>query len=146
MRKPEAVHASHNRPAFRQDRTNQTSEITNDHTATCPHFSTVANSAGVFARIIHNSQNANAAVDVAVRKNSRFAHTWRFLHQYRKLIPPSVRHADAFMDQMIVMGLIALKVRRTPTSSRRNRAGTASADILVNVCRGGDLSFGVILR
>jgi hypothetical protein len=72
----------------------------------CPHFSTVANSAGVSARIINNSQNAKAVVDVAVREKSRLAQAVRFLHQTRKLIPASVRHADALMDQMIVITLI----------------------------------------
>ena len=69
----------------------------------CAHFSTAANSAGVSARIIHNSQNAQAAVDVAVRKKSRFAQALRFLHQNRKLITASVRQAAALMDQMIVI-------------------------------------------
>ena len=76
------------------------------HTATCPHRSTVANSTGVTARIIHNSQNVQAAVPVASREKIRLAQAARCLHQTRKLIPASVRQADALMDQMIVIRLI----------------------------------------
>jgi hypothetical protein len=45
-------------------------------------------------------------VEVAVREKNRLAQAVRFLHQTRKLIPASVRHADAFMDQIMVTQLI----------------------------------------
>ena len=51
---------------------------------TCPHLSAVPNSPGVSARIIHNSQNAKAAVATAVREKSRLAHAVRFLRQTSK--------------------------------------------------------------
>jgi predicted ATPase len=52
------------------------------------------------------AQNAKAAVDVAVREKSRLVQVVRSLHQTRKLIPAGVKHAEALMDQMIVIGLI----------------------------------------
>jgi hypothetical protein len=79
-------------------------------------------------------------VDEAVSEKSTLAQAVRFLHQTKKFIPASVKQADALMDQMIVIGLIALEVRRTPTIACRNPAGTTSADGLVNIRKGGELS------
>ena len=81
MRSPQTVHARLGRPAFRKNPHKPTSDTTNSHTGTCPHFSVVANSAGVLARIIRNSQNAKAAVDTAVREKSRLGQALRVLHQ-----------------------------------------------------------------
>jgi len=69
-------------------------------------LSTFANSAGVSARIIRNSHHAKAAVPIARRENRTFAQALRSRHQTRTLIAASVRHAEALIDQMIVMRLI----------------------------------------
>ena len=64
------------------------------------------NSRVVSARINNNSHPAKAAVAAAVRAKSRLVHAVRFLHQISKCIAASVRHADATMDQMIVIQLM----------------------------------------
>ena len=84
MRSPQTVHASHGRPAFRKSRTKPTRDTNNSHTGMCAHFRVLANSAGVLAYIIRNSQNEKAAVDIAAREKSRFAQALRFLHQTSK--------------------------------------------------------------
>jgi hypothetical protein len=68
--------------------------------------SAVANCAGVSARIIQNSQPAVPAVANIDREKSRLFHDARFLHQIRKCIAASVKHADATMDQMMVTQLM----------------------------------------
>ena len=51
---------------------------------TCDHFIASMNSAGVSARIIHNSKNANAAVEKADREKSRWAQEARLRYQTRQ--------------------------------------------------------------
>jgi len=76
---------------------------------TCANRKIVPNWEVVSDRIIHSSHAEKRPVLAAVAENSKLAQALRCLSQMSRCIPAKVRHADAAIDQMMVIQLICAK-------------------------------------
>jgi hypothetical protein len=90
----------------RESRTKITSDTTSTHTGICTQRRSAMYCAVVCAHNNASSNTVSAAPATPVHEIARWAHPSRCLHQTSRYIPASVKHAAAFIDQIMVIQLI----------------------------------------
>jgi hypothetical protein len=90
----------------------------------------VAYSPGVRACSIHNSQIANAAVEIVASEKARLARASRLFHHTGRCTAASVRQTAANMDQMMVTRLMEparLRAKTLPAVYHAQRCSCTAA-------------------